>query len=54
MSTFQLVSAYEPRGDQPKAIEKLVEGIQQRKKHQTLLGATGTGKRLRFQTSFNK
>ncbi|KIP21307.1 Excinuclease ABC subunit B [Anoxybacillus ayderensis] len=44
MSTFQLVSAYEPRGDQPKAIEKLVEGIQQRKKHQTLLGATGTGK----------
>ncbi|KHF29990.1 UvrABC system protein B [Anoxybacillus sp. BCO1] len=44
MSAFQLVSAYEPRGDQPKAIEKLVEGIQQRKKHQTLLGATGTGK----------
>lgn len=44
MSAFQLVSAYEPRGDQPKAIAKLVEGIQQGKKHQTLLGATGTGK----------
>ncbi|WP_221210757.1 excinuclease ABC subunit UvrB [Anoxybacteroides voinovskiense] len=41
---FELVSAYEPRGDQPKAIEKLVEGIQRGVKHQTLLGATGTGK----------
>ncbi|KFZ42503.1 excinuclease ABC subunit UvrB [Anoxybacillus flavithermus] len=44
MDAFQLVSAYEPQGDQPKAIAKLVEGIQQGKKHQTLLGATGTGK----------
>ncbi|EMT45850.1 excinuclease ABC subunit UvrB [Anoxybacillus flavithermus] len=44
MDTFQLVSAYEPRGDQPKAIAELVAGIQQGKKHQTLLGATGTGK----------
>ncbi len=44
MDTFQLVSAYKPQGDQPKAIAKLVEGIQQGKKHQTLLGATGTGK----------
>lgn len=42
--TFQLVSDYEPQGDQPQAIEKLVEGIKQGKKHQTLLGATGTGK----------
>lgn len=41
---FELVSAYEPRGDQPQAIEKLVEGIQRGVKHQTLLGATGTGK----------
>ncbi|WP_110112502.1 excinuclease ABC subunit UvrB [Bacillus sp. CGMCC 1.16541] len=41
---FELVSAYEPQGDQPKAIEKIVEGIQQGKKHQVLLGATGTGK----------
>lgn len=44
MNAFQLVSAYKPQGDQPKAIAKLVEGIQQGKKHQTLLGATGTGK----------
>ncbi|MBE2907974.1 excinuclease ABC subunit UvrB [Anoxybacillus flavithermus] len=44
VDTFQLVSAYKPQGDQPKAIAKLVEGIQQGKKHQTLLGATGTGK----------
>ncbi|OAO79996.1 Excinuclease ABC subunit B [Anoxybacillus flavithermus] len=44
MDTFQLVSAYKPQGDQPKAIAELVAGIQQGKKHQTLLGATGTGK----------
>lgn len=41
---FQLVSDYKPQGDQPQAIKKLVEGLQQNKKHQTLLGATGTGK----------
>jgi excinuclease ABC subunit B len=41
---FEVVSKYSPQGDQPKAIEKLVEGIRQNKKHQVLLGATGTGK----------
>ncbi|MEH7729980.1 excinuclease ABC subunit UvrB [Bacillus safensis] len=41
---FELVSNYQPQGDQPKAIAKLVEGIHQGKQHQTLLGATGTGK----------
>ncbi len=41
---FQLVSKFKPQGDQPEAIRKLVEGIKQGKKHQTLLGATGTGK----------
>jgi excinuclease ABC subunit B len=41
---FELVSAYSPQGDQPKAIQRIVEGIQSNKKHQTLLGATGTGK----------
>ena len=41
---FELVSKYTPSGDQPKAIEQLVEGINQGKKHQVLLGATGTGK----------
>ena len=41
---FELVSKYQPQGDQPQAIEKLVKGIQEGRKHQTLLGATGTGK----------
>lgn len=41
---FELVSRYKPQGDQPKAIQKLVEGIKKGKQHQTLLGATGTGK----------
>lgn len=41
---FKLVSKYEPAGDQPKAIEELVNGIKEGKKHQVLLGATGTGK----------
>ena len=41
---FQLVSKYKPSGDQPQAIEKLVEGIRDGKKEQVLLGATGTGK----------
>jgi excinuclease ABC subunit B len=41
---FELVSAYKPQGDQPQAIAKLVEGIRKGVKHQTLLGATGTGK----------
>ncbi|MBS4195412.1 excinuclease ABC subunit UvrB [Lederbergia citri] len=41
---FQLVSKYQPAGDQPRAIESLVEGLRNGKKYQTLLGATGTGK----------
>ena len=41
---FELVSKYKPSGDQPKAIENLVEGINKGEKHQVLLGATGTGK----------
>ncbi len=41
---FKLVSNYKPSGDQPKAIEELVKGIKEGKKHQVLLGATGTGK----------
>ena len=41
---FELVADYEPLGDQPKAIEKLVEKIKAGQHHQTLLGATGTGK----------
>ncbi len=41
---FQLVSEYTPKGDQPQAIDKLVEGLKENKKYQVLLGATGTGK----------
>ena len=41
---FNLVSKFEPAGDQPQAIEKLVSGINNGLKHQVLLGATGTGK----------
>ena len=41
---FELVSEYDPKGDQPEAIEELVEGLERGDKHQTLLGATGTGK----------
>lgn len=41
---FELVSEYKPKGDQPKAIKELVEGIKNGKHEQVLLGATGTGK----------
>ena len=41
---FQLVSKYEPAGDQPEAISQLVVGVNEGKKAQILLGATGTGK----------
>ncbi|MBQ4538521.1 MAG: excinuclease ABC subunit UvrB [Oscillospiraceae bacterium] len=41
---FELVSPYKPTGDQPQAIEKLVESINSGKKEQTLLGVTGSGK----------
>ncbi len=44
MSRFQLVSDFQPTGDQPQAIEQLVDGLNRGHKHQTLLGATGTGK----------
>lgn len=41
---FKLTSEYQPTGDQPKAIEKLVEGLNAGEAHQTLLGVTGSGK----------
>ena len=41
---FELVSTYQPKGDQISAIKSLVEGLKQGKKEQVLLGATGTGK----------
>jgi excinuclease ABC subunit B len=44
MDRFQLTSAYQPQGDQPKAIKELVQGVNERRKHQVLLGVTGSGK----------
>ncbi|MFB7156126.1 excinuclease ABC subunit UvrB [Lysinibacillus sp. NPDC056232] len=44
MQTFDLQAPYTPNGDQPQAIVELVEGVRAGKRHQTLLGATGTGK----------
>src|SRR5687768_15809684 len=41
---FQIAAPFEPRGDQPQAIEKLVQGARDGLAHQVLLGATGTGK----------
>lgn len=41
---FKLVSKYNPAGDQPKAIEQLVEGLKENKEHQVFLGVTGSGK----------
>src|SRR5437868_10746357 len=44
MAQFQLVSPFAPAGDQPQAIESLADGLRQGRKHQTLLGVTGSGK----------
>ncbi|QLK85532.1 excinuclease ABC subunit UvrB [Staphylococcus sp. 17KM0847] len=41
---FKVRSKFQPQGDQPKAIDELAKGIREGKRHQTLLGATGTGK----------
>ena len=44
MSKYILSSPYLPKGDQPKAISKLIDGVNNGDQYQTLLGATGTGK----------
>ena len=44
MDKFNLISQYEPNGDQPQAIKELVKGLNDGEKEQVLLGATGTGK----------
>ena len=44
MGSFKLKSNFKPTGDQPQAIKKLIRGIEAGKKHQTLLGVTGSGK----------
>ncbi|GEM_PF-7057044 len=44
MSIFNLASPFQPTGDQPQAIEKIVANFRAGAKHQTLLGVTGSGK----------
>lgn len=51
---FELVSNYTPSGDQPKAIDNLVNGLNSNTKHQVLLGATGTGKTFTIANVINK
>ncbi len=41
---FKLISEFTPKGDQPQAIEQLVQGVEQGLEHQVLLGVTGSGK----------
>jgi excinuclease ABC subunit B len=41
---FQLVSTYKPRGDQPRAIDQIMEGLAGGEQHQVLMGVTGSGK----------
>ena len=47
MNEFKLSGPYTPQGDQPQAIQELVEGLNKGVKEQTLLGATGTERHLR-------
>ena len=44
MNKFKLVSNYKPKGDQPQAIQELVQGVINEDNYQTLLGVTGSGK----------
>ncbi|MEW6001381.1 MAG: excinuclease ABC subunit UvrB [Nitrospirota bacterium] len=44
MDSFKLITSFTPKGDQPKAIKELTEGVKARLKHQVLLGVTGSGK----------
>ena len=44
MAEFHLESAYQPKGDQPQAIDAMVGSLQSGNKNQTLLGVTGSGK----------
>ena len=44
MARFRLVTDYQPKGDQPQAIKKLVQGVKKGLHHQVLLGVTGSGK----------
>ncbi|MCZ7357844.1 MAG: excinuclease ABC subunit UvrB [Candidatus Methanoperedens sp.] len=54
MGAFRLVSGFEPKGDQIKAIEKLTSGLERGMKHQTLLGVTGSGKTFTVANVINR
>ena len=54
MDKFKLVSKYAPTGDQPQAIEKLVEGLEDGYRYQTLLGVTGSGKTFTMANIINQ
>ena len=51
---FELTSTYKPTGDQPQAIEKLIQGLKRGNKHQTLLGVTGSGKTFTVANVINR
>ena len=51
MSEFQLVSDFQMTGDQPQAVDKLVDGLQKGYHKQTLLGVTGSGKTFTWRMS---
>ncbi len=54
MNAFKLVSEYNPTGDQPQAIEKLVKGFQEGNQFETLLGVTGSGKTFTMANVINE
>ena len=54
MGLFNLVSEFSPTGDQPKAIEYLVDGVMNNEKHQVLLGVTGSGKTFTMANIINQ
>jgi len=54
MAEFYLDSIYKPKGDQPKAIEELVNGVLNKESYQTLLGVTGSGKTFTIANVINK
>src|SRR3990167_10235644 len=51
---FELTSTYKPTGDQPQAIEKIIQGLKRGNKHQTLLGVTGSGKTFTVANVINR
>ena len=51
---FKIVSENKPKGDQPQAIKKLIEGLDKRKQSQELLGVTDTGKTIKIENEIEK